>query len=530
VAFVLLTACANVASLLLARAETRQREIALRAALGASQGRLVRQLLAEGLSLALPAALIAVALTAAALRALRASQSVLLPRGADVQVDGRVLAFALGVSLLCALLFGLAPAWRARSRDLAPSLREGHQATVSGRRQRLRRALVVAEFALAVPLALGAGLMLRSLWALQRVDLGFAPDHVLTFRVSVPDTDYAKPEEVVVFYQRLRERMRAVPGVRAAGLMRALPLSAPIGDWGLDVEGYEERPGSEAKGDWQVASDGALEALGERLVRGRTFTPTDVTPAQPVALVNETMARAYWPDGDPIGKRIRMGNPERPWLTVVGIVGDVRHNGIAAPVKTKFYVPHAQFHASTGFAPRSMNVVLRTEGDPAASLPAARTALREVDPTIPMAAVRTMSDVVSASMSTPRLAGLLLAVFAALALALSAVGIYGLLAYLVSRRQQEIGIRMTIGADARSVLWLVLGQGMRLAAVGLVLGWAGALGLGRLMSTLLHGVEPYDPPTFLLAPLVLFVAALVASYLPARRASRVDPVLALRTE
>jgi predicted permease len=312
--------------------------------------------------------------------------------------------------------------------------------------------------------------------------------------------------------------------------MRSLPLAAPIGDWGLAVEGFVPTPGTNPKGDWQVASDGALEALGERVVQGRGFEATDTAEGQQVGLINETMARTYWPGQDPLGRRFRMGSPDRPWITVVGIVADVRHNGVTAPIKEKFYRPHAQFHRTTGFAPRNMNLVLRCEGDPRALAAPLRSLVRELDPNLPIAGVRPMSDVVAGALATPRLAGRLLGLFAALAVVLSAVGIYGLLAYLVSQREAEIGIRIAIGAPRASVLWLVLGQGLRLAGAGLVLGVAVALVLARLLASLLHGIQPRDPVTFAAAPLALLAAALLASYLPARRATRVDPSVALRGE
>jgi predicted permease len=416
--------------------------------------------------------------------------------------------------------------------NLVESLREGGtQSTASGRRQRLRGLLVMGEVALSVVLLLGAGLLLRSLWALQQVDLGFEPRGVLTLRLSLPEASYEKPEAVVAFYRQLLERTRALPGVDAAGLLRLLPLGAPIGDWGLDVEGYEEAPGRGAKGDWQVASDGALEALGEHIVRGRAFTAADAADSEPVALVNETMARTYWPGRDALGGRLRQGsNPDRPWVRVVGIVRDVRHNGVTAPIKEKFYRPHAQFAGTTGFAPRTMHLVVRSSGDPLALVAPIRTALRGLDPNVPAAAIRPMTEVVAAAVATSRLAGSLLAAFALLALVLSAVGIYGLLSYLVNERRQELGIRMAIGADARDVLRLILGQGLRLTLSGLAAGWLAAFALARLTGSLLHGVKPHDPATFVLAPLVLVLAAFAASYLPARRAAQVDPVAALRSE
>lgn len=532
VTLLLLIASANVASLLLARAEVRQREMALRSALGAGRSRILRQLFAEGLVLAVPSAVTGVLLAWGSLRLLGSLGVAGIPRVAEAGVDGRVLAFTALAALASTLLFSLAPALRALRVNLVESLREGGaQGTVSGRGMRMRGVLVAGEVALSVMLLLGAGLLLRSLWNLQRVDLGFEPRGVLTLRLSLPDVGYASDEKVVAFYRELAAQARALPGVQKAGVMRLLPLGAPIGDWGVDVDGYLETPGDDAKGDWQVVSDDALEALGERLVGGRTFTAADTTDAQLVALVNETMAKAYWPKGDALGGRFRIGsNRERPWVTVVGIMKDVRHNGVVAPIKTKFYVPHSQFHVSTGFAPRTMHLVIRTAGDPLTLVPDVRSTLRRLDPNVPAAAIRPMTEVVAASLSTSRLAGLLLALFALLALSLSAVGIYGLLSYLVNERRQEIGIRLAIGAAERDVVKLVLGQGLRLTLAGLAVGWVAAFVLARIVGSLLHDVTPHDPVTFGLAPAVLLAAAALASYLPALRASRVDPVSALRSE
>jgi len=390
---------------------------------------------------------------------------------------------------------------------------------------------VVAEMALSVVLLLGAGLMLRSLWGLQHIDLGFAPAGVLTARLSVSQAGDPQPERVVAFYREVLERARALPGVQHAGLVRALPLGAQIGDWGLDVDGFVETPGRNAKGDWQVVSDGALEALGERLLRGRSFDARDTAETEQVGLVNETMARTYWPGQDPIGGRFRMGAREtRPWVTVVGIVADVRHNGVTAPIKEKFYRPHAQFPRSTGRPMRGMTLVVKTAEEPLVLAAPVRAALHEIDAAVPVAAVRPMTDVVAASLETPRLAGILLGLFAALALVLSAVGIYGVLSYVVSQRTQEIGIRVAIGADQGRVVRLILGSGLRLSLAGLAIGVAASLALGGLLASQLHQVKPHDPLTFAVVPLLLLGIALAASYLPARRASRVDPIAALRAE
>ena len=532
VGFLLLIACVNVANLLLARAEGRQREMAIRTALGAGRGRLVGQLLAEGLVLAVLGGAAGLGLAWAGVRALAAADPAGIPRVAAVAVDGRVLLFAALVSLATTALFSLVPALRAARVDVNASLKDrGPQGAAGGRRQSLRRLLVVTEMALAVVLLVGAGLMIRSLAALQRIDVGFDPGRVLTLSVSLPRAAYDSPEKMIGFYGRLLARVRALPGVDRAGLVRSLPLSDSIGDWGLDVDGFVETPGHNAKGDWQVVSDGAIETLGERIVRGRTFTAADTPDSQLVAMINETMAARYWGGRDPIGGRIRMGGGgTRPWLTVVGIVKDVRHNGMTARVKEKFYVPYAQFRRASGNSVATMYVVAKTAGDPLAAAAPIEAEVRRLDPNLPVANVRPMAEVVAESISTPRLTGFLLGLFALVALALAAVGIYGVLAYLVSRRTHEIGIRMAVGASAGSVVGLVLRSGLALSLAGIAVGLGAAAGLTRLMGMLLYGVTPLDPATFLAVPVVLGAVALAASGVPAWRAARVDPLRALRAE
>jgi predicted permease len=322
-----------------------------------------------------------------------------------------------------------------------------------------------------------------------------------------------------------------LPGVQSAGAVRSLPLANTIGDWGLDVEGYVETPGRDAKGDWQVATDGSFEALGERLVAGRWFTAADRADTMPVAVVNERMAHQYWADGNPIGRRIRMGsNNERPWITVVGVVADQQHNGLGSMVKEKFYRPHAQFAQSTGFAIRNMTLVVRTAGDPMALAGPIRHEIALADANLPVAAIRSMTEVVESAASQPRFTGLLLGLFAALALTLAAIGIYSVLAYLVSQRTREIGIRLAVGAAPASVLRLILGRGLGLALRGVALGLVIALVASRVMASLLYQVQPRDPLTFIAVPVVLSIVAVLASVIPALRAMRVDPIVALRTE
>ena len=531
VGFLLLIACANVTSLLLARAEGRVREVALRRALGAGHGRLIRQALTEGVLLSVAGAACGVVLAFGAVSVLAAAAPGSIPRLSAAGVDRPVLLFALLVGLATTALVSIAPIARLVRLDPVQALKEGGQSTAGAARQRVRQTLIVAEMAVAVLLLVCAGLMIRSLWAMQQVPLGFDPRGVLTARVALTDDGYPTNERIVSFYERVTAELRQLPGVTAAGAVRSLPLGATIGDWGLDVEGYVETPGRNAKGDWQVVTPGALEALGERVVSGRGFTAADRLDARQVALVNETMARRYWTDGNPIGRRIRMGSDgDRPWITVVGVVQDVRHNGITTTVKEKFYRPHAQFQVSTGSAPQAMTLVVRTGGDPQALSSPLRRAVAQLDPNLPVSAVRPMSDVVGDTMAPSSFTGLLLASFATLAVALAAVGIYGLLSYLVSQRTREIGIRMAIGASQRDVLTLVVRKGLLLTGAGVAAGLAVALCVTRLMRALLYGVGSADLVTFAAVPAILLLVALLASYLPAARATRVSPLLALRSD
>ncbi len=533
VGFLLLIACANVANLQLVRAESRAREMSVRGALGASRARLVRQLLTEGCVLAVGAAVLGLAVAALALGALESATLTSLPRAASISLDTTVLMFALALTVATVLLFGLVPAVRAARVDLVDSLKDGSGgASASLRRRRLRGALVIAETALAVILLSGAGLMARTLWTLSSIDLGFVPERVLTVRLSLPQATYGTPERSVQFWSDLVARVRALPGVDEAGYLRLLPLGGAIGDWGLQVEGYQPPPGVSAPGDWQIASAGGPEALGERLIRGRWFTDADTSGAEDVGLINEAMAEKYWSGRDALGGRFRLGaNTTRPWVTVVGIVGNVKHNGLTEEIKPKFYRPIGQWHQSTGGPSLNTTLVIKTaSSDPYQLVEPVRQEVRRLDANLPISAVQSMDDVVGRALATPRITSWLLGVFAALALALAAVGIYGVLSYVVSERQREIGIRMAVGADRSQVLALVMWGGVKLSVVGLVFGLAGALATTRLMASLLYGVTPFDPATFAAAALSLLAVSAGACLLPARRATRVSPARALRAD
>jgi putative ABC transport system permease protein len=532
VGFLLLIACANVANLLLTRAEARLREMAVRTAIGASRTRILRQLLTESIVLSFIGGAVGLAFAFAGSQTLLAWNPASIPRVTEVTLNLPVLFLALLLSLLTGVLFGLAPAFQVSKLELTTTLKEGGQATTAGsRRQLFRRAVVVVELALAVVLLIGAGLMLRSFWNLLDIDTGFQSRNVLTLRLSLPQSDYPESEDIVSFYEELLDRVRALPGVEHAGAARALPLIGTIGDWGLRIEGRPSTRGNHPKGDWQVVSPGYFEAMGMKQVKGRFLTLEDRTDTLQVALINETMVSRYWPDEDPLGQRIRMGSgTDQPWITVVGVVGDVTHNGIDVEIKEKFYRPHAQFHRSVGFAPRAMTLVVKTTADPVGLVSLIRREVGAIDPNIPLATIRTMDDVLAASVSEPRFTALLLGVFATVALVLAVVGIYGVIAYSVSRRSHEIGIRMALGARRSQVLTLILQQGFALSAVGLALGIVLALGVTRLMAGLLYGVGTTDIASFTLVPAGLMFTALLASYIPARRAARVDPVAALRME
>lgn len=533
VTFLLLIACVNVANLLLVRGDTRQREMAVRTAIGAAPSRLIRQLFTEGVVLAALGAVLGLMLAGVSLRVLTTIDPTSLPPLAPVRLAGSVILFTLALALLTTLLFGLVPALRASRVNLVTSLREGgQQATLGAGRQRLRQALVATQVALAIVLVIGAGLMVRSLGALGRIDLGFNPDRVLTMRLAVPLAKYDTPEKVIEFYRQLLERVRDVGAVEKAGIVRALPLATTIGDWGLDVDGFAESPGRNAKGDWQVASDGAFETMGMRLIQGRWFDARDTMGSAPVAVVNETLAKTYWADGDAVQGRIRIGGAaSRPWVTVVGIVADERHNGITGVVKEKFYVPHSQWHLVSGADPiRNVFLVARTRGNPASAAGAIRAEVQRLDPNLPVANVRPMQEVLSTALGTPRLTGFLLGTFAVIALALAAVGIYGVLAYMVAQRTHEIGIRLAIGAHRAQVLTMILKQGLALTGLGIAVGVAVAFGATRLMESVLYQVKPTDPVTFAAVTAVVVGVSLAASYLPALRATRVSPTVALRTE
>lgn len=534
VGFVLLIACANVASLLLARADRRQRELSVRAALGAGRGRLVRQLFLESLVLALVGGAAGLLLAVGATEALPLLHPPSLPRLHDVRVDPGVLVFALGASLASALLFGLAPALHSARAGIHATLKEGGRGQTAGSaRHRFRSVLVAAEIALAVVLLLGAGLLMRSLLALYRVDPGFRTEHVLTMGLSLPAGDYPGADEVVPFYRELTGRIEALPGVRAVGAVTNLPLTGTLGDLNFQIEGREVPEGGVSpRADWQVVTPGYFDAVGMRLLRGRGIEPRDDREAPGAAVINQALAEQYWPGEDPIGERLLLGGGAGPgWVTVVGVVGDVRHAALSEPPRPEYYLPHAQFRFwNGGEHVRSMTITARTRGEPMELAAAIRREIRALDPNLPISEVRTLEQVRAESVAQPRFLSVVLGAFAAVALLLAVVGIYGTLAYLVSQRTHEIGIRMALGAHTAEITRMVVGRGVAVGAAGVAVGLAGALALTRVLAHLLFGVTTTDPVTYVVVPVVLIAAALLASYLPARRAARVDPMVALRAE
>jgi putative ABC transport system permease protein len=532
-AFVLLIACANIANLLLARATSRSRETAIRAAIGAGRGHILRQALAESLLLALGGGVLGVAGAYWGVAALIALGPAEVPRLALARVDGPALGFALLVTLLAGLVSGLAPALRMAGQFPHEALKEGGRQS-GGRRDRLRSALVVGEIALALVLLTGAGLMIRSAVALNNVDPGFDPRGVTVAHVSLPVTGYDTPEQVSRAFTRIAERLERAPGTAAAGLVSAAPFEGG-NDNGLVPEGRPLDISSAIQSDLRLVTPGYFRAMGIRLRRGRTFTADDRAGGTRVMVINETLARQAWPGEDPIGKRIvccEMGeNGDPMWKTVVGVVGDVRAHGLGEELRPEFYLPMQQAPiAAWQWINRTMTLALRTPGNPATVGGAIRDAVWGVDRSLPVYDVGTMDELRVESIAATRFSTMLLGAFGGLALLLAAVGVYGVISYGVSQRTQEIGIRVALGADDRNVLGLVVGHAAALTGVGLVLGLTGALGLSSVIAGLLFQVSPTDPPTLAAGVVLLSFVALLAALIPARRAAQVDPAVALRAE
>ncbi|MGH9766169.1 MAG: ABC transporter permease, partial [Blastocatellia bacterium] len=526
---VLLIACANVGNLLLARATARQKEIVIRAALGATRGRLIRQLLTESLLIALLGGALGLLLALWGTDLITSLGKEFIPSLSRVDIELPVLALTLAVSIGAGILFGLAPAIQISRPDLNEGLKEGGRtAGGSTGQRRLRNGLIVAEVAMAVVLLVSAGLLIRSVIHLRRASPGFNTENLLTMRVWLPYAKYPDAPKWVAFYDQIDQRIQALPGVQSAGLTSAMPIRSDDFDRrSFQVETHPVPRGQEAEADTYIVTPGYLRTMQIPLLKGRELTAQDVAGVEPVALISETFARRYWPGEDPLGKRIKFpGSAMRPqpWRTIAGVVGDVKQYGVDKESTMQLYLPEAQSPVSW------LTLAVRTAGDPAQMLNAVRNEIRNVDPDQAVFEVATMEGLLAESIAKRRFVMLLLAVFAALALALAAIGIYGVMAYTVAQRTQEIGIRMALGAQAGDVLRLVVGQGMRLALGGVVIGLVAAFGLTRLMSTLLFGVSATDHLTFVLIVAMLLVVAMLACWIPARRASKVDPMVALRCE
>ncbi len=526
VGFLLLIVCANVACLMLARAINRRQEVAVRMALGAGRGRLVRQLVSESLLLATAAGAVGLAMARALVGFVEASATSELPQVFNVGLDARVVGFCLLTTLGAGLLFGVAPALHGTRADLANSLRDRSTETGAGRRRGLRGALVIMEVALSLMLLVGAGLMLRSLGNLMSVDPGFDPRGVLTFRISVPATEYPETVTVPVFYEQFIERLESLPGVAAAGATNRLPFS---GSFSCDMFMLEGWPAPEA-GRWECAEERVIagdyfRVMGIDIIDGRSLTPEDGADAQNVVLVSQTMADRYMPNR-PLGRGFTWGkiDDDTVYRRVVGVIEDVKHVDLASDSMTEVYMPHRQYPYY-----RTMFIVVRG-GDATAMVAPVRGALREHDPNIPIYQVAALSDLVDASLSKARTGAQVLAGFATLALVLACVGLYGVLAYMVSQRKHEFGIRMALGARGKDVVSMVLRQAGTMVSVGVGLGLLGAWALSGALGSVLFGVESNDPETYAFISLLLFAVAGAAGYLPAHRATRVDPVRALRED
>ena len=524
VGVVVLIACANVANLLLVRASVREKELAIRAAMGAGRGRLVLQMVTESLLLAAIGGAAGVLLAYLAITPIQTLSAGSIPRVLDVALDRTVLGFALAVTLATGLLFGLAPAWQASRAGVGASLKDSGRSSTSARGHRVRGALLVAEVAMSLVLLVGAALLLRSFARLTGVDPGFNPAPVLSFTVSLPDGSYGDDGRRLQFFGRLLDNLRATAGVQAVGMVQTVPIRS---DYMLSftIEGRPAEPGREPSANYRAVSPGYFEALGIPLVRGRLIAAADDAQTAPkVAVVDEAFAKKHFPGGDALGHGIDVGNSTEGFYQIVGVVGSVHHEGLDETPRPTMYTPYAHAAFST------MTIMVKTSGKPEDFSASARQAVRGIDPALPAFAIAPLREVVTESVAQRRFSLLLLAAFALVALFLAAVGLYGVVAYAVSQRTQEIGLRMAIGAQRGDVMRMVLGGGMKLALLGVVLGIAGALSLTQYIATMLFDVTRFDPWSYGVTAAVLLAVSALACYVPARRATTVDPLVALRAE
>ena len=530
VAFVLLIACANVAGLLLARAVGRRKEIALRMALGAGRSRVIRQLLTESLLLAATAGVIGSLLAYASFAFLQGLVPEQMALAASLKLDVRILMFTLAISLITGVIFGLVPALQSANFDLNDALKQSSgRVTSTGR---LRSAMIVFEVAVSLVLLVGAGLLIQTLFQLFRQYSILEPEKVLTMRTILPREKYKEPQLRDNYYQQVLQRVENLPGVVAAGYSTSVPLSWKGGTSGFYPEGLTAPiPGMAYDANHRQVSTNYLKAMNVPLRQGRYFESSDNAQSLPVVIINETMARQYWPGENALGRRLKIGDPNEPgkqWKEIVGIVADIRQMGIDEPVKAEMYLPYQQITDWPGYLPRDL--AIRTNGDTSNLAGPVRQIIREVDPDQPVSNVVTMAELLGEEAAQRRMGMIMLAGFAALALLLASLGIYGVLAYFVTQHTNEIGVRQALGATPRNILFLVLRKGMVLTLAGVVIGLMAAFALTRLMSSLLFGVAAADPLTFASVPLLLVLVALLACYIPARRATKVDPLVALRYE
>jgi putative ABC transport system permease protein len=529
VAFVLLIACANVAGLLLARAVGRRREIALRVALGASRLRVVRQLLTESLLLSIVGGVIGACLAAWSFAFLQKLIPATLALSTDLRLDLKILLFAFVVSVLTGVVFGLVPALQAAKVDLNEALKQSSVRTTSS--GKLRSGIIVFEVALSIVLLVGAGLLIQTLYRLFNQYSVLQPEQVLTLRTVLPRAKYDQPAKRIRFYEQVLERVEHLPGVVSAGYTTSVPLGWKGGTSGFYPEGVTQPiTGFSYDANHRQVTTDYLKTMSIPLLSGRYFTPQDNEKSIPVVIVNETMARQYWPGQSVLGRRLKLGAPTEdiPWLEVIGVVADVRQMGLDAPVKAEMYLPYQQVPNYLSYIPRDL--AIRTSGDPSSLAGAVRQAIREVDPDQPVSNIATMAELLGEEAAQRRLGMLMLVAFSALALLLAAVGIYGVLAYFVSQHTNEIGVRVALGATQMNILLMILRKGMNLTLAGVAIGLVAAFAVTRLMSSLLFEVRAVDPLTFVVAPVVLAIAGLLASFIPARRAIKVDPLVALRYE
>jgi len=528
VACVLLIACANVANLLLARATSRHKEMAIRAAMGASRVRVIRQLLTESVLLSLLGGAVGLLLAVWWSDLLIALGKEDIPRAVQVGIDLRVLGFTLGVSLLTGLIFGLAPAFHSSKSGLIDTLKEGGRGTSEGaRRNKVRSVLVVSELAIAVVLLVGAGLLIKSLWRLQKVNSGLDPANVLTFTVGLPEKyDWQKQSQ---FFIDLKSRLESTPGVQSASSILPLPLSGDRFSISFEIDGRPMAPKDHPSGDFFAAGVGYFKSMGIQIVKGRDFEDRDRHGATPVVIITETLARQFFPNEEPLGKRIKPGintieGEKSPMREIIGVVADVRNRSLNTEPKPAYYVPQTQVPFD------QMVMVVKTTGDPHGLITAATKQVAAIDQDLPVFGIKTMEEYLSASVAAPRFSTTLLSIFAAVALVLTVVGLYGVMSYSVAQRTNEIGIRLALGAQSRDVLLMIVKQGSFLIGLGIVIGLAGAFALTRLIASLLFGVTAKDPFTFGAVVVLLAVVALLACYVPAWRATKVDPMEALRYE